>query len=194
MSSCLAKPPSTSISSGHPAVALADLLDHRPHLALVAADGITSTPTITWLVVSVANWTLYAGLNPPLAIFITVASGSVVEHRALSCSSAFFFASSSGSRFNAALIRSSRSRAAPLPGRCCRRPAAAGSSSDLVPQRLDLLRASANASSRVGAGGTRRPRPARTRIPSWATRSRSTSPSARRPATLLVSRSSSSAT
>jgi hypothetical protein len=42
----------------------------------------TPTPTITWLAVAVANWTLYAGRNPPSGIFITVASASVVEHRA----------------------------------------------------------------------------------------------------------------
>src|SRR5271166_1035601 len=72
----------------------------------------TSTPTITWLFVSVANCTLYAGLNPPLAIFITVASGSVVEHRALSFSPGFFFASISGSRSRAAWTRAARSSAA----------------------------------------------------------------------------------
>src|SRR5437764_2440476 len=43
---------------------------------------------------------------------MTVASGSVVETRAFSLSSAFFFASSSGIRSRALWIRSSRSRAA----------------------------------------------------------------------------------
>ena len=40
---------------------------------------VTSTPTITWLGQSALYWTLYAGRKPPSAIFITVASGSVLR-------------------------------------------------------------------------------------------------------------------
>ena len=39
----------------------------------------TSTAVITWLAVSVASSTLWAGRKPPFAIFMTRASGSVVE-------------------------------------------------------------------------------------------------------------------
>ena len=79
--------------------------------AVAARRSSTSTPTITWLSVAVANWKLYAGRKPPSAIFITVASGSVVEPRALSSSPAFFLASSSGNRSSAA------GSARPAPGR-----------------------------------------------------------------------------
>src|SRR5881227_3163632 len=52
---------------------------------------------------------------------MTVASGSVVETRAFSLSSAVFFASSSGIRSRALWIRSSRSRAARSRAFCCPR-------------------------------------------------------------------------
>ncbi len=54
----LTKPSSTSIASGARAVAALELVDHRSELALVGADVATSTPTMTWLAVSAANWTL----------------------------------------------------------------------------------------------------------------------------------------
>lgn len=47
---------------------------------------------------SLLNWMLQAGQKPPSAIFMTVASGSVLEARVLSFSSGFFLASSPGSR------------------------------------------------------------------------------------------------
>ena len=39
------------------------------------------TPTITWLATSVAIWKLQAGRKPPSGIFVTRASGSMVETR-----------------------------------------------------------------------------------------------------------------
>lgn len=62
---------------------------------------------------SVANSTLYAGRNPPSPIFITRASGSVVDTRA-SVVDLFraFTAWSSGKAANASATRASRSRAA----------------------------------------------------------------------------------
>lgn len=38
---------------------------------------VTSTPAMIWVSTSVANCTLNAGLNPPSAIFITRANGSL---------------------------------------------------------------------------------------------------------------------
>ena len=126
---------------------------------------------MTWLSVAVLNCTLYAGRKPPSAIFITVASGSVVEHRAFSRSSGFFLASNSGSRSNAPLIRSARSRAARSRAFCRRRSPAAGSSSNSARNAWTWASASASASSRVGRRrNDAAPALARTRIPSCATR------------------------
>ena len=103
----------------------------------------------------------------------------MVEHRAFSRSSGFFLASNSGSRSNAPLIRSARSRAARSRAFCRRRLLAAGSSSSSARRAWTWAWASANASSRVGRRrNDAAPALARTRIPSWATRFRSTSPSA----------------
>jgi len=58
-----------------------DLFDHHRHSATSLPTVIASTPTITWVLASVANWTLSADRNPPSPVFIIVASGSVEEYR-----------------------------------------------------------------------------------------------------------------
>src|SRR5262245_15359283 len=66
---------------------------------------------MTRVAVSALYAMLEAGRKPPSAIFITVASGSVPEARALSLSPAFFLASTSGNRSRACRSRSARARA-----------------------------------------------------------------------------------
>jgi hypothetical protein len=70
------------LGGGAPVAAL-QLVDHRGQVGLIAAEMVTSTPTMIWLEVSAANWGLKAGRKPPSAIFITRASGSLVEARAV---------------------------------------------------------------------------------------------------------------
>ena len=112
MSSFLAKPPSTSVSSGvcpYRCWCCSTIGGICPVSLPVLT---TSTPVITWLAVSVANCTLWAGRKPPSPIFITRASGSVVEARAFSFFGPCFFASISASSPRAWATRSDRSRAA----------------------------------------------------------------------------------
>src|SRR5512135_2707378 len=145
-------------------VTVVDLLIHRRDLPHVAARG--------------------RHLHP----HDTVASGSVLEARALSCSPAFFLASSSGSRARACRSRSSRSRAARRWAAACRWPGAAGSWSSSCLSRWICSWASCRCSSRVRRRWNEAaPAEARTRMPSWATRFRSTRSWSRSTATEWVS-------
>ena len=98
---------------------------------------------MTWLAVSVASWALYAGRQPPSAIFMTRACGSVVEVRASGTGLPrlawrFFVASISGRWARAWRTRSARSLAARSRAAATRRELAAGSSSSSALSAADL--------------------------------------------------------
>src|SRR5512147_3147617 len=175
-------------------VTLLDLVHHRHHLTRVTADGDHVHPDDHLAGRRRRELEVVRRAEPASAIFITVASASVVEHRAWSFSSGFFLASNSGNRSSAFLIRSACSRAARSWAAFWRRSVAAGSSSNSSRRASTCSWAWANASSNVGRRRNEAaPALARTRIPSCATRFNSTKPSAISVATLLVNKSSSSA-
>ena len=157
---------------------------------------LTSTPTITWLSQSLAYWALYAGLNPPSAIFMTVASASVLEARASSALLPLrrLIASSSGSRSSALCSRCCISRRARCWAAALRRLSCAGSASICSLSSRTRARASSRLSCRLALRRNEAaPALARTRTPSCATHSSFTAPAVINAARLALSNSSSAA-
>ena len=196
MPSLVLKPPSASISGGRTPVRCSICSTIGASWPASVPCVVTSTPTMTCDSVSVANCTLYAGRNPPSAIFMLRASASVVDARAgffnESPPRSSFIACTSAQAARAAVTLATRSSAARFFAAISRRLAAAGSSS------ISRLSVSTcwRASSRKRSSVSRRrnddlPALARVRTPSCATRCSLTAPACINTAMLCVSRPSS---
>jgi len=139
---------------------------------------VAATPTMTRAAsVVVANCRLYAGRNPPSAIFMTRASGSVVDTRTVASLvlRRALVAVTSGTCARAASRRASRF-SAPRFWAATRRALISGSAASRVTASRCARASAISAVSVASRRNEAAPALARTRVPSWAIRLRSTKP------------------